>query len=198
MPSNFGVTPIDPSALLKLLENQLQSGGTPLGSNRPGAGLADRGFLSMFNDEILLGNPPAPQFATIKPTSWPVWQSVVDGVGSTLEGFNWTGSTNAAQVGFDAICTITCFAQISSDPETKDTNAVSEEALGVTSFVTKVCSAVHFWAPKDTDGNDLLREYARIQTGGLRWTPITGAGGPWLKCAFDLQMRFTALLPALG
>lgn len=185
MPSNFGITPCDPVVLLKALEAQLQQSGLPAGSNLPGAGLADRGFLSYYSDELHLENPVAERFATLRPVNFSVWQAVVDGSGPT-------------QTGFNGIVAVTCFAQNSSDPEMKNTNAISEDAISTTVFLMRVCSALQFWTPRDGDANDLLREPGRIDNSGLRFFPTTGRGGPWTRITFNYEIHFTALLPSLA
>ena len=183
--NNFGVLEVDPNDLLLKLEQQLQQSGTPPGSNLPGAGLGDRAFLSLFPDKLHLENPVATEFVTIRPVNFPVWQGVVTGAGRDYTGF-------------DASLVLTCFIQMSADPEMKNTNAISEMTRSVTTLVFKVLSAVQFWTPQDADGNDMLREYARIPDGGFQFTPVDGSGGPWVKVALAYQMKFTAKLPALG
>lgn len=183
--ANFGITGVSPNTLLKMLEKQLQESGTPSGSNQPAAGLADRAFLSLWQDELHLTHPKANQFVTIRPTSWPVWQAVVAGAGRE-------------NTGFDASFIITCFIQMSTDPELKSVNALSEEVLGVSTLISVVASAIQFWEPTDGDGNDLLREPARIADPGFRFTPVNGRDGPWVKAAIDYGFRFTALLPTLA
>ncbi len=183
--NNFGITAIDPVVLLKALEAQLQQSGTPSGSNLPGAGLADRGFLSYYSDEMHLENPVAIQFATLRPVNFPVWQNVVDGAGRD------------PGTGFNGVVAVTCFAQNSSDPEMKNTNAISEDAISTTVFVMRVVSALQFWKPIDGDANDMLREPARMDNSGLRFFPVSGKGGPWTRISFNLEIKFTALLPSL-
>lgn len=183
--SNFGVTPVDPNVLLKMLEVQIQDAGTPAGSNKPGAGLGSSGFLSLFTDDIHLADPSAVQFITLRPTNFPTWQSVVSGAGEDNTGFN-------------GIVVVTAFAQMSADPEMKNTNAVSEQVLSATTLIMKAAAALQFWQPKDTDQNDLLRQPARIADSGITFSPVTGRGGPWVKMSFPLELKFTAKLPSLG
>jgi hypothetical protein len=186
----WGVSPIRPQDLLLLLEKQLQDGGTPTGSNLPGAGLGDLAFLSTWPDELMMMNPRGKQFVAIRPSRFPVWQSVVMGAGSVLQG----ASQIPTSTGFNAVVSLVSFVQINADPEMKSRQEVAEETLGVISFVLRVLKAVQFWTPctDDTLGSCYLREYARVTDGGFGVTPKKVGTGYWNVCPFDLEMKFTS------
>src|SRR5882762_10335735 len=97
----FGITPIAPSALLLLLEKQLQEAGTCTGCVDPaGAGLGSDAFLSLWPDKLHLENPRSKRFVAIRPARFPIWQSIVQGSGApVLAGF---GGVNS-MVGFNAV-----------------------------------------------------------------------------------------------
>lgn len=187
---NFGAVPIDPGALLKLVEKQLQEPGTPRGSNIPGGGFGDLAFLSLWPDQLHLDNPRGKQFVAIRPNRFPVWQSVVSGAGTPLISPQWLNSAT----GFNAVVTLSCFAQINADPEMRSAQAVSEATLGITSFVLKVIKAVQFWCPctDNTLANTYLREPARMTDGGFGITPKQGRDGWWVHAPVDLELKFTA------
>jgi hypothetical protein len=193
----FGVTPIHPAELLKLLEKQLQQSGQCTGPdpNPPGLGLGDRAFLSLWTDDMHAKAPRAKQFVAIRPARFPIWQSIVQGSGTPALG--WTPSTGIhpkinTTLGFNAVVSLSCFVQINSDPEMKSNNMVSEDVLSVTDFVLKVAAAVQLWAPADASGNILLREPGRILDGGFGFRPVSGKDGWYVSVAFDLELKHTA------
>lgn len=190
LPAQFGVDPIKPQDLLLLLEQQLQQGGTPTGSNLPGAGLADLAFLTTWPDELLAKMPRGRQFVAIRPSRYPLWQSVVQGAGSPLQGVTQIPTST----GFNTVVTLGCFCQINADPETMSRQSLAEETLGVISFVLRVMKAVQFWAPctSATSGRCYLREPARVTDGGFGLTPKRLGDGWWVSAPFDLEMKFSS------
>lgn len=194
----FGITPIAPGDLLKLLQKQLQDAGTATGCVEvPGAGLGSDAFLSLWPDNMHLENPRSKRFVAIRPNRFPIWQSIVQGSGiPTLGGVPFAGGpTIKSTIGFNAVVTLACFTQINADPEMRSALAVSEDVLSVTSFVIKVMAAVQFWVPRDVSGNILLREPARVLDGGFGFKPVSVKGEWWVPSAIDLEMKFTAAFP---
>lgn len=187
---NYGVEPISPGDLLKKLEKQLQEGGTPTLSNLPGAGLGDLAFLSLWPDQLHLDNPRGKQFVAVRPNRFPVWQSVVSGAGTPLVNPLWLNSAT----GFNAVVTLSCFAQINADVEMRSSQAVAEAALGITSFVTRVIKSVQFWTPYTTVAATAtyLREPARMSDGGFGITAKQGKDGWWVHAPVDLELKFTS------
>ncbi len=189
----FGVTPIEPGELLKLLEKQLSAAGTPTNSaGTPGAGLGSDAFLSLWPDQMHLDNPRSKRFVAIRPARFPIWQSIVQGAGTPTVGTPLINTT----IGFNAVVTLACFVQINSDPEMRSAQAVSDAVLSITAFVMKVFAAVQFWTPRDDSGSTLLREPARILDGGFGFKQVQGKDGWWVPVALDLEMKFTAAFPS--
>lgn len=186
----YGVAPIKPQDLLLLLEKQLQQAGTPTGSNLPGAGLADLGFLTNWPDELLARNPRGKQFVAIRPSRFPIWQSVVQGAGSVLQGINQIPTST----GFNAVVSLVCFCQINADPENKGTQALTEETLGAISFVLRIMKAVQFWEPCTTAARTscYLREPGRVTDGGFGLNPRRLGDAWWVVSPFDLELKFSS------
>lgn len=186
----WGIDPIKPQDLMLLLERQLQQGGTPTGSNLPGAGLGDRAFLTAWPDDLLAKIPRASQFVALRPARFPVWQGVVQGAGTPLQG----PGRNATATGFNASVSVVCFAQINADVEAVSVRALTEEVQGIMSFVLGVMKAVQFWAPctSAASGRCYLREPARVADGGFGITPKRLGDAWWAVSPFDLELKFTA------
>lgn len=194
-----GIGRISPGDLLKLLVRQLSEGGTPLGSNLPGCGLADRAFLTLWPDPLLARNPIAKQFVAVRPNRFPVWQTVIQGSGSPL-ALGYDGQNT--MTGHNAVVSLVCFTQINADPEMKSTQALTEQALGTLSFVQRVATAVQFWNPADLTGGTAyaaapkyLREPARMTDGGFGVDTMEVGGAWWVKTPLDLELKFTAKYP---
>jgi hypothetical protein len=145
-------------------------------------GTDSRVFLSLWTEEMLVRNPIHTTFIAIRPNRFPIWQSVVAGAGAQNTGFN-------------AVVSVGCFKMIASDTEMRNERTISDETLSITAWVMKAISAAQFWEPQDLDGNDLLREYARVQDGGFAYRTINGKGGPFSVSSFDVEMKLSALLP---
>lgn len=192
-----GVALVYPGDLLKLMQKQLAEGGTPTGSNLPGAGLADRAFLSLWNDKLYLKNPRAKQFVVIRPNRFPVWQTVIQGAGSPVAGF----MGQKTMTGFNSVITTVCFTQINADPEMRSVQAITEETLGVISFVLKVIKALQFWNPFDSDPvsstyqSTYLREPCRMTDGGFGLNPIEIGNAWWISSPIDWECKMTARFP---
>ncbi len=186
----WGMAPIKPQDLLLLLQKQLQEGGTPTGSNLPGAGLGDLAFLTTWPDDLLAKLPRGRQFVALRPSRFPLWQSVIQGAGSVLLG----PTQILTSTGFNAVVTLSCFAQINADPETLSVQALAEETLGVISFVLRIMKAVQFWAPCTTATSTTcyLREPARVTDGGFGLTPKRMGDGWWVHAPFDLELKMTS------
>lgn len=189
-PSSYGVDPITPENLLLLLRDQLRLGGALPWSDLPGAGLGNRAFLTTYPDDVLAKIPPARQFVAIRPSRYPIWQSVVQGAGSVLQGITQIPTST----GFNAVVTLVCFAQINADPETLSEQALTEQTLGVISFVRSVMKAVQFWKPctNASQTNCYLREPARVTDGGFGINPKRIGDGYWVIAPFDLETKFTS------
>lgn len=190
----FGVTPIAPGELLRLLEKQLSEAGTPTHSAEvAGGGLGSDAFLSLWPDQLHLANPRSKRFVAIRPARFPLWQSIIQGSGTPTRG---AGVVNTA-IGFNAVVTLACFVQINSDPEMRSGQTVTDDVLSVTAFVMKVFAAVQFWTPRDAvAGNVLVREPARVQDGGFGFKQVQGKDGWWVPVALDLEIKFTAAFPS--
>lgn len=186
----WGMAPIKPQDLLALLERQLAASGTPTGSNLAGAGLGDLAFLTLWPDDLLAKLPRGKQFVAVRPARFPLWQSVIQGAGTPLVGAGF----NTTATGFNATVSVVCFAQINADPETTSRQAISEETLGVTSFVLRVLKSVQFWVPCPTAARTAchLREPARVTDGGFGLTPRRVGDAWWVVAPFDLELKMTA------
>ena len=195
--SSYGIQPIEPGDLLKKMEQQLQEGGTPTGSNLKGAGLADLGFLTNWPDRLLAENPRGKQFVALRPSRFPVWQSVIQGAGSVTTGFLGQKS----MTGFDAVVSTVCFTQINADVEMRSAEAIAEPVLGVLSFITqRIIPCLQFWTPFQTPAADpvqyYVREPVRMTDGGFGMTQLSGKDGYWHITTVDWQMRFTCSFPS--
>lgn len=188
-----GVTPVDPSDLLKKLEAQLQLSGVPAGSNLVGAGMKDLAFLTVWPDDVLLRNPPGNRFVAVRPSRFPIWQTIIQGAGSPVSGY----LGQKTMTGFDPVVSLVLFSQNNADPENKSKQAVTEDVIGFMAFALKVFSAVQFWNPflaADPTAK-LLREPARVSDGGIGINARTAKDAWWTVGVMDLALRFTAKFP---
>lgn len=186
----FGVTPVHPSELLKLLEKQLQQAGQCTGAapNPAGCGLGPDAFLSLWPDDLHMKNPRSKRFVAIRPARFPVWQSIVQGSGHPVGGY---AGVNTA-IGFNAVVTLACFAQINSDPEMRSSDVIAAETVSVTDFVLRVIKSVQFWTPRNAANDQLLREPARMLDGGFGYKPARVGEAWWVPIAVDVELKFTA------
>lgn len=187
----FGVTPITPNELLSLIETQLKEAGDATNSpDTPGAGLGADAFLSLWPDQWHLDDPKSRAFVAIRPNRFPIWQSIIDGSGTPTAGY--AGVTHVT--GFRALVTMACFVQINADPENKSVQAMTEDVLSVTSFVTRVVAALQMWTPRNSENDQLLREPGRVADPGFTFKPVGGRDGWWvpvpLECEFAFSCRF--------
>lgn len=171
----FGVTPVEPDVLLRLIEKRVQEVSP----------LKERAFLSMWDDKVLITNPKATQFATIRPNGFPIWQSVVTG-----SGFDTTG--------YNASITLSVFVQHSGDIENQSFRSISDNVLGIVRLVSATMASLQGFVPRDANQNPLVREYMRMSDGGWRMSNIDGKGGPWHRTSVDFECKFTAKLPGIN
>ena len=171
----FGVTPVEPDVLLRLIEMQVQKVSP----------LKERAFLSLWDDKVLVANPKATQFAAIRPNGFPLWQSIVTGSGFDVTGYN-------------ASLTLSVFIQHSSDIENQSIRAISDNVLGMVRVVSATMASLQGFIPRDANQNALVREYMRVSDGGWRMTNIDGKGGSWHRTSADFECKFTAKLPGIN
>lgn len=185
---------------MKLIEKQLQEGGTPTGSNLVGGGFGDRAFLSLWPDKLHLKNPRAKQFVVVRPNRFPVWQTIIQGAGSPVAGF----LGNKTMTGFNAVVTTVCFLQINADPEMRSGTALTEDVLGIIDgFVLRVIKALQFWNPFDSTTFDpttgavdtYLREPCRMTDGGFGLSPIEVGDAWWISAPIDWEVKQTSAFP---
>ena len=190
MPAQWGVDPITPEALLLLLRDQLRKGGALPWSNLPGLGLGERAFITGYPDDVVQRIPDARQQVAIRPGRFPLWQSVVQGAGGTLQGPGLIPNST----GFNAVVSLICYTQINADPEPRQDQALTEQTFSALAFPRLVMKAVQFWQPctDATQQRCYLREPGRVTDGGFGVTPKRIGDGYWLICPFDLELKFTA------
>lgn len=188
------MTPIDPAELLRRLTQQLSQAGTPTGSNLVGAGLADRAFLSVWPDDVLVRNVRARQFVAVRPSRFPLWQTVIQGAGSPINGYDG----NITATGFNAVVSLVLFNQNNADPENWSAQAATEDTLGFINLALRVMSAVQFWNPFVGSGvgkSYYLREPARVTDGGFSINQRTIKDSFWTTGSLDCELKFTGAFP---
>lgn len=200
---DIGTAPIGPDELLLMMQTQLQQGGTQTWSNIPGAALGDLAFLSLWPDELHGKNPRGKQFVAIRPNRFPVWQSIITGAGTTLNGFGGDLTTP----GFNTVVSCVCYNQLNADPEMMSAQAIAEDTIGMIRLILKVIRALQFWFPFDPNAGPLdihgvpegatyLREPCRMTDGGFGLNPRKLGDSWWSVGVVDFEMKFTAAFPS--
>mgnify|MGYP001573650774 CR=1 FL=1 len=148
----------------------------------------------MWPDELLAKNPKAKQFVAIRPNRFPVWQTVIQGAGAPVTiGY----ANNNTMTGHNSVVSLVCYVQINADPDMNSVQELTEQTLGILSFVQKVVAAVQFWNPFRVGTADTyLREPARMTDAGFGMDTKKIGDGWWVKSPIDLEMKFTAHYPA--
>ena len=178
--TSFGITPISFADLLGIIESRVQT-------YLDGIIAKDLVFLSTANDEYHLKCPPADQFVVLFPESFPVWQSVVSGAGSSL-----LLSPGDENLGFDLSMRVGVFTRLISDQEFRASQLFRNVTLGIMGITNKVVACFQIWtAPTPDDSNiSYLREPARIVT-GPRITHRNYPVGFWSCLTMQVEMKFT-------
>lgn len=194
MPLNPGVTPVDITDILNRMVKQLTEAGHPNGPDcNKGAGLgATNAFLSLWPDQLHLKNPRSKQFVVIRPQRFPVWQSIVQGSGTTYEGYDDVYST----LGFNMVFSTVMFVAITgSDPEMRSARTLTEDVTSIMPLAMKIIASMQFWMPQDADGNLLLREPARLLDSGLQVKPVNAGDAWWVQGSLDFEAKFSVRVP---
>lgn len=180
---NFGTTPVSLPSILSKIEAAAKTG--------VAAAITDFGadliFLSSANEEYHLGCPPGDQFLVLFPQSFPVWEGVVLGAGSS-----YTLSPGAENLGFNLALKSVVFTRLNMDQEFRSSELFTNTTLGIMALANAVIRTFQIWtAPVTGDATkSYLREPARI-TVGPQISHRDYRKGLWSLLSMTHEMKFT-------
>ncbi len=140
----------------------------------------DRVLESLAEDQDHLQFPPADQFLTCRPVSFPVCVPSVAGAGRVITGF-------------DATWRVAVFHRYLADQELRDTRKLRSATTGVLVLVRKVISALQMFSPVSPDNPEqaIVRVPIRLRSFDLQTRPIR-AGSSWTCTPTLWEVKFAA------